>query len=160
MTHTASNRKPRDLSVARRLIRMLASVTGLVPMIIGPGPGASAQQLDYRPAAEAPAAWRAFAAELQTRLQERLANDDEATRRFHAFMEQNNKSAITSVTVRTWVAQNGRIERIEFDSIDDATVTVNLRALLADTSVSAPPADMLQPLRLRLGLQAPQKQEH
>lgn len=138
---------------------MLAWITGLAPLILGPGASTSAQDAGYKPAAAAPAAWRAFAAELQSRLQERLGTDDEATRRFHEFMNENNKGSPASATVRAWVAQNGKLERIEFDGIDDAAVTANLRALLAGTSVSTPPPDMLQPLRLRIGLRARDQEE-
>lgn len=138
---------------------MLAWVTGLIPLSIGPAPSALAQDTGYKPAAAAPAAWLAFAADLQNRLQERLAMNDEATRRFHEFMNQNNKSSPASAIVRAWVAQNGKLERIEFDGIDDPAVAVNLRALLAGTNVSAPPPDMLQPLRLRIGLRARDQQE-
>ncbi|MFT6670550.1 MAG: hypothetical protein ACJAVZ_002020 [Afipia broomeae] len=138
---------------------MLAWVTGLAPLIVGPGSSASAQDVVYKPAAAAPAAWRAFAAELQGRLQERLATDDEATRRFHEYMNENNKSSPAFATVRAWVSQNGKLERIEFDGIDDAAVAANLRALLAGASVSTPPPDMLQPLRLRIGLRARNQQE-
>lgn len=88
---------------------MLAWVTGLAPLIVGPGSSASAQDVVYKPAAAAPAAWRAFAAELQGRLQERLATDDEATRRFHEYMNENNKSSPAFATVRAWVSQNGKL---------------------------------------------------
>ncbi|HEX7791453.1 MAG TPA: hypothetical protein VF467_13120 [Afipia sp.] len=150
----AKTYKQRRRALARRLIGLLAWVTGIAPLVVTSPPRTSAQESPYKPAAEAPAAWRAFAAELQVRLQERLAADDEAARRFHEFMNQNNKSSPAFATVRAWVAQNGKLERIEFDGIDDHSVAVNLRALLAATSVSEPPPDMLQPLRLRIGLRA------
>ena len=138
---------------------MLAWVTGLIPLSIGPAPSALAQDTGYKPAAAAPAAWLAFAADLQNRLQERLAMDDEATRRFHEFMNQNYKSSPASIILRSWVAQNGKLEHIEFDGIDDPSVVVNLQSLLAGTNAKAPPPNMLQPLRLRIGLRAPDQQE-
>jgi len=159
MTGAARSHKKRKGFVGRRLIGLLAWVTGIAPLVAASAPSAPAQDVGYKPAAEAPAAWRDFAGELQTRLQERLAADDGATRRFHEFMSQNNKSSPAFATVRAWVAQSGKLERIEFDGIDDPAVTVNLRALLVSISVGAPPPDMLQPLRLRIGLRAPDQQE-
>lgn len=159
MTNATSSHKQRKQTAARRLIRMLAWVTGLAPLILGSAASTSAQDAGYKPAAAVPSAWRAFAAELQTRLQERLATDDEATRRFHDFMNENNKNSPAAATLRAWVAPSGKLERIEFDGIDDPAVAVNLRALLIGTSVSMPPPDMLQPLRLRIGLRARDLQE-
>jgi hypothetical protein len=130
-----------------------------MPLSMGSAPSALAQDSGYRPATAAPAAWLSFAVELQNRLQERLATNDEATRRFHEFMTQNSKSSPASTTVRAWVAPNGKLERIEFDGIDDPAVAVSLREVLAGTNVKAPPPDMLQPLRLRIGLRAHDRQE-
>jgi hypothetical protein len=124
-----------------------------MPVFGASGGRAIAQSVDFKPVAEAPGAWRAFAAELQGRLQDRLASDNEATRQFHEFMEQSGKGTQASVVIRTWVAPSGKVERVEFDGVDDASVAVSLRAVLASTTVSAPPPDMSQPLRLRLALQ-------
>ena len=158
MRHAASRKAPKP-SITHRLLRLMASVAGLIPIIVAAGPSAIAQNTDYKPAAEAPPAWRAFAAELQSRLQERLAADDDATRGVRGYLDQNSQNSLSFI-VRTWIAQNGKVERIEFDGIDDPAISMNLRALLSGASVSAPPPEMLQPLRLRLGLRAPDRQEH
>jgi hypothetical protein len=57
-----------------------------------------------------------------------------------------------TVVARTWIRPDGRVERLEFDGLDDSETTVSLRMLLMLENVGTPPPDMLQPLRLRLAL--------
>jgi len=143
--------------VARRktLFGWLGTVTGL----LGAGLGASttsavAQRSDYQSAAAAPAAWQAFARQLQDRFQQRLAADDDAVRQFYGQMEKRAGGANATpaaLTIRTWILPDGKVERLEFDGLDP-DVVVNLRAILIRGDVGAPPSDMLQPLHLRLTL--------
>jgi hypothetical protein len=49
---------------------------------------------------------------------------------------------------------DGKVNRVEFDGIDDPDAINELRALLIDGNVGAPPPEMLQPLHLRLSLRA------
>jgi hypothetical protein len=138
-----------------RLLRWLGPATGLLGAGLGAGTATvTAQQSDYRAAAAAPAAWQQFAKQLQDRFQQRLAVDDEATRRFQDDMAKRAGAAQAtpaSVIARTWILPDGKIERIEFDGLDSA-VAVNLRALLSRGDVGMPPSDMLPPVLLRLSL--------
>ncbi|MNR63492.1 hypothetical protein D3C85_1858230 [compost metagenome] len=55
--------------------------------------------------------------------------------------------------VRLWVTPQGRIERLEFDSLGQAQADADLRQLLAaDPLPEPPPRDMRQPLVLQLSL--------
>ncbi len=137
------------------LFGWLGTVTGLLGATVTTGTTpAVAQRSDYRAAASAPAAWQAFARQLQGRFQQRLAADDDAAQLFHAQLEQRTGSGGTApvaVTVRTWIQPDGRIERVEFEGLDQGA-SINLRTLLIRGDVGAPPPDMLQPLHLRLTL--------
>ncbi|WP_426425313.1 hypothetical protein [Bradyrhizobium genosp. A] len=112
-----------------------------------------AQQTEYRPASAAPAAWQAFAKLLLGEFEHRLAGDDEEARKFRDYMMKRDggpEASAQRVIARTWIRPDGRIERIEFDGLDDSAIAATLRALLGRGDVGVPPADMLQPLRLRL----------
>ncbi len=141
------------------LKRLLCSVGALAALFNGvAAPAASSQLsegLDYRPADAAPAAWREFAGRLQSHMQEQLAADDEETRRLQDdLVKQITAAGATApvLTMRTWTLPDGRIDRIEFDGLEDRDVEARLRILLGRDGVGAPPPDMLQPLRMRLSL--------
>ncbi len=137
--------------------RLFGVATGILTSVWTGTFVAAAQDLDYRSAAAAPAVWLTFAKELQGRFEQRLASDDDGARRIQDAMAKNDKQSTESVVVRAWVSPGGKIERLEFDVLDNADVAVVLRALLAGVTVGAPPQDMLQPLHLRLSLRAKQQ---
>jgi hypothetical protein len=56
-----------------------------------------------------------------------------------------------NVIARVWVSRDGKIERLDFDGLDDATAR-ELRTLVSKDDVGQPPPDMLQPIQLRLSL--------
>ncbi|WP_143199258.1 hypothetical protein [Bradyrhizobium sp. NAS80.1] len=117
--------------------------------------GAVAQEADYRSAASAPSSWQSFAGGLQGRLQQRLAGNDADARAFQDYMrkyEPGSSASPMKFVARIWILPDGRIERLEFDGLEDKEIAVHLRALLTRDNVGAPPEDMLQPLRLRLSL--------
>ena len=140
----------------KKIFWSLGAVTGFLTAGLGAGASSvAAQDTDYRSASTAPASWQEFAKQLQDRFQQRLASDDEQGRKFQDYMAKRGKaSSTTSLTlvVRTWVMPDGKVERLEFDGLNDDVVAVDLRALLARGDVGAPPLDMLQPLHLRLSL--------
>ncbi len=144
----------RRMSLWSRVFRSLGAVTGLFVAASAVPSIASGQGTAYRSAATAPPSWQTFAKELQGRFQQRLAVDDDGARRMQDAMVQHEKQSQEVLVVRTWVLPNGKIERLEFDGLDDADVAVNLRALLSGIAVGVPPMDMLQPLHLRLSLRA------
>ena len=141
----------------RRVLRSLGAVAGSVAVAGASASGASAQDAAYRAAATAPMSWQAFAGQLQSRFEGRLAADDEDARAFHDYLAKRegapNARPLTFVA-RTWILPDGKVERLEFDGLDDKEIAVHLRALLTRDSVRAPPPDMLQPLRLRLSLRS------
>ncbi|WP_407178618.1 hypothetical protein [Bradyrhizobium sp. STM 3562] len=139
----------------RALFGWLGAVSGMLTVAPGPAGAATgdAPQSAYRPAVVAPAAWHAFARQLQTRFQEELSAED-VVRRFQDEMARRGRSAETAVdvvTVQAWITSDGRIERVEFGQIDPG-LAMRLRALLNRANVGAPPSDMLQPVHLRLSL--------
>lgn len=150
--------KPSRVGRWRALFRRLGAVVGLLGGV-GAATGttsAAAQQGSYRSAVSAPAAWQAFARQLQSRFQQRLAADDAAARRFLDQVEKRGEAGSATpvaVTVRTWILPDGSVERLEFNGLDQAAA-VDLRALLTRDNVGAPPSDMLQPLHLRLTLRS------
>jgi hypothetical protein len=150
-------RKPRAGSWWR-MFRSAAASAGL----LAAGVGAEASPLavdngNYRSAAAAPESWQAFARQLQGQVEQRLAGDDAKARRFQDYLtkrSQASDAAPLTVVLRTWVLADGEVQRVEFDGIDDADATADLRALLVGGNVGAPPPEMLQPLHLRLSLRA------
>ena len=124
--------------------------------VLGAGPSGAAPasaevpQGNYRSAASAPASWQGFARQLQNRLQERLASEDDLAEQFRDALAKR-PAASDALTVRAWVLPTGQIERLEFDQLDPL-VAARLRVALSRTDVGMPPADMLQPVHVRLVL--------
>lgn len=154
MNVAAVANKRRRMTRWKRVLRSLGAVTGLFAASAGTSL-VVAQEPGYRSAATAPAAWQAFAKQLQARFEQRLAADDAAARKFQDYMTKRdagpNAPPLTFVA-RAWILPDGEVERLEFDGLDDKEIAVNLRLLLARDNVGGPPPDMLQPLRLRLSL--------
>jgi hypothetical protein len=142
----------------KRLLCSLGAITGVFTIGVGASRSpAAAQGVDYRSAAAAPAAWQEFAKRLQALFQDRLAAGEEV-RLFQDYIAKRSGGASTTtlaLVVRAWVLPDGKVERIEFDGLDDHNLAVRLRALLALGNVGAPPPDMLQPLHVRLSLRPP-----
>jgi hypothetical protein len=135
--------------------------TGAACAALLAGIGAQASPLavesgNYRSATAAPKTWQAFARQLQGRVEQRLAGDDERARHFQDYLTRRSEQADARLTVvlRTWVLTDGTVDRVEFDGIDDPHAIDDLRAVLIDGNVGAPPPEMLQPLHLRLSLRA------
>ena len=140
----------------KRAFRFLGAVTGL----FAAATSGVAQDADYRSAATAPASWQAFAKQLQGRFEQRLAADDTDARKFQDYLAKRDAEPNTpplTFVARTWILPDGKIERLEFDGLDDQEIAVNLRVLLTRDKVGVPPPDMLQPLRLRLSLRPEQQ---
>ncbi|HBS54416.1 MAG TPA: hypothetical protein DEA38_01630, partial [Stenotrophomonas sp.] len=89
--------------------------------------------------------------QLQQRLQQ--PEDARAQRVLEWMQAQPAASAPAPLVVSVWIAGDGRISKLEFDSLGDAQVDADLRSTLqAAPLTEAPPADMRQPLRLGLAL--------
>ena len=141
-----------------RIFHSLAGLTGLLAagVEVKASP-VTAPSGEYRPATAVPEAWRTFAAQLQQRFEQQLAGDSDGARRIQDYLARRGEGAdapAMKLVLRVWVLDEGKFNRIEVDGIDDAGLRVELRALLMDSSVGAPPPAMLQPLHLRLSLRA------
>jgi hypothetical protein len=141
-----------------RMLRSAAASAGLLAAGVGAEAApAVVENGSYRSATAAPQTWQAFAKQLQGQVEQRLAGDDERARHFQDYLTKRSQQADApplTVVLRTWVLADGKVNRVEFDGIDDPAAIDDLRALLIDGNVGAPPPEMLQPLHLRLSLRA------
>ncbi|WP_423162695.1 hypothetical protein [Stenotrophomonas maltophilia] len=130
----------RNTTGARRWWRLLAALSGALAL----GSASVSAQ-------EAPAHWMAYAAAVGGQLQQRLQQEqDPQAQRVLEWM-QAHPDTPTPLPVSVWIAVDGRISKLEFDSLGDAQIDADLRATLQSAPVqAAPPADMRQPLRLGL----------
>ena len=142
--------------------RIVGSVAAATAGLFAAGTGADAtpvtvEKSNYRPADAAPATWQAFARQLQEKIEQRLAGDDERARRFQDYLTGRPAGADAppvTLVLQTWISATGQLHRVELGGINDPDVLDNLRALLTGDNVGAPPPEMLQPLHLRLSLRA------
>ncbi|MEN3380811.1 MAG: hypothetical protein V7608_855 [Hyphomicrobiales bacterium] len=140
----------------KRHSRFLGAVAGLLTAgLASDASSVVAQNGNYRSVREVPAAWQDFAKQLQARFEQRIAADDEKARHFQDYVARRGETSAAplSFRLRTWILADGKVERVEFDGVDN-DVAVALRALLINGEVGVPPPDMLQPLHLRLSLRA------
>lgn len=139
----------------RRVVRSLGVATGAFATATAPTMTIRAQNADYYPAATVPASWQAFGKHLSDQFEQRIAGDDKDARTFKEYLTDRvskpNPPPQTFVA-RTWILSDGRIERLEFDGLNDDDIATHLRAVLMRDNVGVPPFDMIQPLRLRLSL--------
>jgi hypothetical protein len=115
---------------------------------------APAGAADYRKQGDAPATWQQFSLLLKSRLEEWVAADTETGRRFRDWGKTNKGKPggpPDSVIVRVWANADGSISRVEFPSLPNAQANDDFRALLLSGKLTeTPPADMLQPVNLRI----------
>jgi hypothetical protein len=142
--------------------RVVSSVAAATAGLFAAGTGADAspvavEKSNYHRADTAPARWQAFARQLQEKIEQRLAGDDEKARRFQDFLTNRPADADAppvTLVLQAWISTAGKLQRVELAGINDPDVLANLRALLTGDKVGAPPPEMLQPLHLRLSLRA------
>jgi hypothetical protein len=116
---------------------------------------APAQSVDYRSSQSAPASWRDYAMLTQAQLRDRLAADDDRAQDFRKRLQQAGSSSTpAAIVARLWIAPDGRIDRVEADGIDADTARMLGIILSREKLKAKPPADMLQPLHLKLSLAA------
>ncbi len=127
---------------ARSWWRPLAVLFGALAL---GGAGVSAQ--------EAPPHWMAYAAAVGSQLQQRLQQEQDPQAQRVLEWLQAHPDTPAPLPVSLWIAADGRISKLEFESLGDAGVDADLRATLQGAPLqAAPPADMRQPLRLGLAL--------
>jgi hypothetical protein len=109
---------------------------------------------------EVPQTWIAYAQIVGEQFQRSLEAYDDTANELHAYLEDRMQHApagtiASTVTVRAWIGNDGAVTRVAFDSLGDAQADNDLRALLMAHAIGlSPPADMRQPLRVRLVLEA------
>ncbi|WP_233839105.1 YbaB/EbfC family DNA-binding protein [Paraburkholderia sp. ZP32-5] len=107
-----------------------------------------------------PPQWLTYAREVGGQFQAELASDDDTANQFYSFLENRvlhakGDAPPPEIVVRAWIGADGAVTRVDFDSLGDAQADATLRQLLtAHPMTEPPPADMLQPLRVRLHLEA------
>lgn len=132
----------RNTTGARRWWRPLAALFGALAL----GSASVSAQ-------EAPAHWMAYAAAVGGQLQQRLQQEQDPQAQRVLEWLQAHPDVPTPLPVSVWIAADGRISKLEFDSLGDTQVDAALRATLQSAPLqAAPPADMRQPLRLGLVL--------
>ncbi len=106
----------------------------------------------------APASWVRYAQRVAQAFEESLAGQDSRAVRFHTFLESaavnaQERPPPTDIIVKAWIDEQGKITRVEFDSLGTAQADQDLRVLLMRHEIGEmPPPDMRQPLRVRLRL--------
>ncbi|MFM0290128.1 YbaB/EbfC family DNA-binding protein [Paraburkholderia megapolitana] len=107
-----------------------------------------------------PQPWIDYAHQVGRQFQASLETDDEAANQLHRFLEDRvlNAKGDTpppAIVVRAWIGADGAVTRVEFDTLGDAKADATLRQMLtAHPIAEPPPADMRQPLRVRLQMTA------
>lgn len=142
--------------IARRR-RYRAGLFSLLGCILAVGAVEAVHAEPFRSAAEAPAAWGAFAARLKAACERALQADDDTGKRLQESLRKFQADTPPDeppmrVAVRLWVKRDGAIDRVSFPSLGDPKATADLSTLLMRANAGAPPADLLQPVRLSLSL--------
>lgn len=133
-----------------RLRGLLVGLFGM-SLLGAPAPQAAAQ-------AAVPQHWISYAQLVSNQFQAWLANgENEAVVRLHTHLQQRvlNQADVPygPTIVRVWVADDGQVSRVEFDSLGDPAADADLRGILTAQPLSEPPPrDMRQPMVLRLKL--------
>jgi hypothetical protein len=118
---------------------------------------ASADQSSSTPV---PAYWVSYAQLASNQLLAWLDDgSDPATSKLHRYLEHGTAdsgaatSPAASDVVRIWIAPDGHITEVSFNSLGDQQADAELRQILTQRPIGEPPpADMPQPLVLRLRL--------
>lgn len=133
---------------------------GMALIICACWQGAARAQLDTQVQTPVPAYWVSYAQLVSNRLIGWLDDGNNQTAlNLHRYLEKRtaDPSAATSPAmsdiVHVWVAPDGSVAKVAFESLGDAKADDELRQLLTQGRIGeAPPADMPQPLVLRLSL--------
>jgi hypothetical protein len=157
VTNDAAAGQPQRAAWWRKMLHSTAALAGLLAGTVATEAAPAALDNDnYRPATAAPESWQVFSKQLRAHFERQLAGDDAKARHLQDYMAslQGSGNSGLNFVLRTWVGSDGKVDRVEFDGIDDPNAIDDLRALLVNGNVGAPPPEMLQPLHLRLSLRA------
>ena len=145
-------------------LRLRCCLIGLAGALefIGPSVPTSANEAS-RLVTDAPATWVEYAGKLRAQAEAVLGADDKAARSFRDDVARSSAATASGavngsdfLAINIWVGADGPVERATLIGLPNANMNAILTALLSRASAGPPPADMLQPVRLRLRLGAKQ----
>lgn len=128
----------------------------LLAVVLLTGVGLAPARAQLQPGA-APAAWVHYAQDAGQRFAISLGKEDSGTDRLQQALAARPEASAAEPTpievlVFAWIAKDGAVTRVAFDTLGTVQVDEALREVLATVKLQAPPPDMLQPLRVRLRL--------
>lgn len=151
-------RNARHRSLAARLGALASLISGL----LGLEPAAAARAQSISPA-QAPLAWVHFAEHATRMISAWLEEDSEAAARFRTYLHQVQAAGnqpIRPLEIKLWITPDGLIERVAFAPFVHEQANADLRAAIVGRRLpSAPPPDMLLPLRIAVQLEHAGEQE-
>jgi hypothetical protein len=142
----------------RRVLASLRVALGFAVGVVGAGTLVSSAGA-FAQSAPVPATWISYAQLVGEQFQSSLETEGAAADQLHTYLEQRivhpqGDAPPAAIVVRAWLGADGSVTRLAFDSLGDAQADANLRTLLSAHPITAPPpADMRQPLRVRLRLE-------
>ncbi|RKP52841.1 YbaB/EbfC family DNA-binding protein [Trinickia fusca] len=113
---------------------------------------AASQTLDV------PQPWIKYAQLVGRQFQGWLEQDNDSTKQLHRYIDERLQNADAyalppTIAIRAWIGADGTVTKVEFDSLGDESADASLRKLLTGHALpERPPADMLQPLHVRVGV--------
>lgn len=161
MPATCGPERRKQRGTLSRLRTYLATCVGSITLAIGGTAlalsegGDPSKEREFRAPHDAPLEWRQFASRLRSQLHARLSADENAIRKLNRLVEQRGATEprILSILAKVWVSPAGAVERLRFEALDDETAD-SLRAVLLGSDMHAmPPADMLQPVSIKLSFE-------
>ena len=101
----------------------------------------------------APVAWLQYADEIENAFQDKLAGDSDDAKRLRVYFGSAGHGDM--LTLGVWVTPGGQVNRVAFAPFLDNQANTDLTHLLNGVKLaSAPPQDILLPVRLNLRLGA------
>jgi hypothetical protein len=109
----------------------------------------------YPPARTVPTSWAQFAQLVQDQFKALLEANNSTAERFRLFLKNQANSGdfpSTALLVHVWVGADGKVKRVDFPALLDRQADADLHAILERGNIGRPPADMPQPLLVKLAL--------
>lgn len=130
--------------------RIASIATAFVAML---APGAATAQ-SVAPSA-APAEWIRYAEAATATISAWLRDEAEAPARLRAYLNvaQADGSAPVEIKVSLWLKPDGTVENARFAPFADAQANADLRNMIVDRGLGAPPPGMLLPMRIAVQLE-------
>ena len=139
-------------SIGKHLLALTAALGSVFAMDAASAQTSSPDMSSMTP----PAEWLAYAETATTALTAWLEADTEAASRMRGRLETVSRTPDAPaplMEVRIWIAPDGRVSRIVGPLPDDEGAQADMSLIAASASLPAPPADMVQPLRVGVRLE-------